>query len=159
MKNHRKETLNSVHFVKLGENRYLIRVSEFYPDNCCDEDEAIVSEEHLDQLLSFKDEEVREQDRDDDNRAGVFLGDECYSGTIGLFQESFISDIETELWLEQVLADMGDKAIRRAKMVYLEGYKNRELARLENVTHEAINKAMRKINERVSKMLKTLIEE
>ena len=86
MKKHRKETLESVHFEKLGENRYLIRVSEFYPDNCCEEDEAIISEEHLDQLLSFIDEEVREQEREDDNRAGVFLGDEGYSGTVGLLQ-------------------------------------------------------------------------
>jgi len=155
MNKHRKETMNSVHFEKLGENRYLIRVSEFYPDNCCEEDETIVTEEHLDWLLTFKDDDIREQDQDDDNRAiGIYLGDDDYSGTIGLLTKTFTNDVETELWLEQVLADLGSLAIRRAKMALLQGYKNREIAREENINHEVINRAMKIIRRRVEDLLK-----
>ncbi len=155
MNKHRKETMNSVHFEKLGENRYLIRVSEFYPDNCCEEDETIVTEEHLDWLLTFKDDDIREQDQDDDNRAiGIYLGDDDYSGTIGLLTKTFTNDVETELWLEQVLADLGSLAIRRAKMALLQGYKNREIAREENINHEVINRAMKIIRQRVEDLLK-----
>lgn len=133
----------------------LLLLSEFYPDNCCEEDETIVTEEHLDWLLTFKDDDIREQDQDDDNRAtGLYLGDDDYSGTIGLLTKTFTNDVETELWLEQILADLGSLAIHRAKMALLQGYKNREIAREENINHEVINRAMKIIRQRVEDMLK-----
>ena len=155
MNKHRKETMNSVHFEKLGENRYLIRVSEFYPDNCCEEDEAIISEEHLDWLLTFKDNEIRASEQDDDNLATeVYYGDDNFMTSLGLIEEAFTDDVETELWLEQVLAPMGEKAIRRAKLFYLDRCTKYAIGKMENVSHNMIGKSLAKIEKRLLKALK-----
>ncbi len=157
MKKHRKETMNSVHFIKLGEDRYLIKVSEFYPNNCCEEEETVVREKDLDMLLTFKDEELRTQEQDADHRAhNIYVYDDNYISELGYFTDSFTDKVEAELFIEQVLEwyGYGTEYIECAKYRFIHKLSIRQTAAMINKPRETTNRIINIVKPLLYKELK-----
>jgi DNA-directed RNA polymerase specialized sigma24 family protein len=133
----------------------LIRISDYYSDNCSEQEMVEVSDEILMALQRFKkdDENLR---KSDERHLAVGLrydNDEYMAATFGLYSESSAESIELRIWLEQVLCDFSQIVARRAMLYFLEGLSARAIAELEGVHHSSVTKSIEKTKKRLLELL------
>ncbi|MBQ8514205.1 MAG: hypothetical protein IJ496_02300 [Ruminococcus sp.] len=127
-------------------NGKLIRISDFYDDNCSEQEMVEVSDEVLMALQRFKkdDENLR---KSDERHLAVGLrydNDEYMAAAFGLYSESSAEGVELRIWLEQALCDFSEVVVRRAMLYFIEGMSARAIAEMEGVHHSSITKSIEK---------------
>lgn len=125
-------------------NLHMIKITEFYKENCSEQETVEVSDEVLALLMEEKRKNGNYKKWEKTHRAvGVYLDSEDYIGALGFTSKSGIDEVETAIWLEQALRRCSDIVIRRAKLKYLQHMTTREIAKLESVNHTSVAESLR----------------
>ena len=123
-----------------------IRVADFYPNNCCDEEYCDVSREVYEQLMNDKKED--HAIRVKDSRYLInYCFDEIQCGEEeSKYTESNSSAILMTLWLRKIFRQNREHLYRRAVMYFVNGYSADVIAMLEGVSRRAVNKSIAIVN-------------
>ena len=130
-----------------------IRVADFYPNNCCNEEYCDVSKAVYEQLMNDKKEDHAVRVKDS-RYIMNYCFDEIQCGEEeSKYTESNSSAILMTLWLRKIFRQNREHLYRRAVMYFVNGYSADVIAMLEGVSRRAVNKSIAIINS-VAKMHK-----
>ena len=122
-----------------------IKLSDFYPNNCSDEEYCEVSRKVYEELMKNKREDnaIRVSDQ---RHIESYCFDEIKCGELeGIYTDSNEKIIDLIILLRNLLAPYGEKYVRRGVMYYINGETPASIAMLENVTRDAVWKSLKRI--------------
>lgn len=70
----------------------------------------------------------------------------------GIREESFEDSVLENIWLEEILCEIGEKSFNRAKLAITKGLSARAIAEMEGVSHSAVSKSLTKVKKVLYKM-------
>lgn len=136
-----------VRFEKIenGENR--VAVSSVYDFNCSEENEVDVSDEVLLWLEAFVREDNNYNRKLRDNPDAVEFDEVKHGEMFGYCEKSFEEQAVEKVWLEDVIKDCGETAIRRARLAINGNLSARAIAEIEGVHHSSVDESLKKIKD------------
>ena len=125
---------------------YIIRISDYYANNCSKQKYAEVSEEVIDYLIFKRREEKRLNERD--YRTFTPFGfDEIETGEMcAVFSESAAEEyfsLELERTLKTAMQAISPSFRRRFYLYYVAGLTLEQVAKIEKVSHTAVLKSLK----------------
>lgn len=135
------------------ENTHLIRIKDYYPDDCSEQEFMEVSDEVLFQLETYKKGERNYHKWVKRHRAGsLHIDDEDFLGYMGKYIESNTDESEIDLFLDQALSICGEIVLRRMKLL-VAGYTKTEIAEIEAVCYTSISASIEKAKKVLAELL------
>lgn len=133
---------NSEKAISVKSGTVRINLSEIYN---CPTQTIEVSEEIYQALEEFRRKDESAKKRIRRNCAG-FCFDEIKTGEMrGVFQNSHEDKISDKLYCENIRQTLGEKTYSRALMHFGYGMTTREIAAVQDISHTAVVKSMRKV--------------
>lgn len=122
-----------------------IRISDFYPDNCCEAEYCDVSRKVYEELINNKKEDHATRVKD-----SRYIMNYCFDEIIcgekeGIYTASSEKELHLIILLRNLLVPYGEHYVRRGVMYFINGYSPATIAMLEKVSCDAIWKSIRKI--------------
>lgn len=140
------------------ENTHLIRIKDYYPEDCSEQEFTLVNDETLAELEQMKRDVVNNKKWEKRHRAGsLYIDDEDFIATLGLYTDSQEDELNFRLWFEQALSKCGTITVKRATLYFIDGLSARAIANMESVHHTSVITSIEKAKNALLKMLmKTL---
>lgn len=134
---------NNVNSAKCEENKNVIRISDYYPDNCSEQEYVEVSKEILDAYKSFEEIDKRLHNWDRNHKKNIFF-DEIYFGEfLEICIESHENAVIGKMAVESLASLCGETVFRRAVKHYLFKDTLKNIAEEENASISAIYKSIK----------------
>lgn len=147
---------NNVNSAKCEENKNVIRISDYYPQSCSEQEYITVSDEVLAYLSNKKREEQKKRQRDYRHLA-LFGLDEVYLAELcGIFcksSEECFFDKQISQKLSQALNEINPTFRRRFYLYHVVGITMEKIGELEGVSHSAISKSIGKTAKQLKEIL------
>lgn len=141
-----------IEFIKNGENKNLVTLATAYDNNCSQQNIIEVDDRVLSEMIKSKNEdnsyERWQRERIDFSEFNEVTIGEVY----GIREESFEDSILENIWLEELLRECGEKSFNRAKLAITKGLSARAIAKMEGVSHSAVDKSLTKVRKILCKM-------
>ena len=154
-----KKENKGIPFIKLENGNNLVKVEDIYGFNNSDEEFVELTDEVLEALNQQKRYEEKYKKWEKRHRANdIFLGTEDFSASLGLYEESFETESDISVLLEEALSAYSKAVLRVAKMYYLCGVSARKIAELENLHHSTVDQYLKYAKKSLCKMLRNFLE-
>ena len=141
---------------KTDKGTYIIKVSDFYKENCGYQDYIEVSEELLDYLIAQRRAEKRMAVKDYRNLVAFNYDDEKMAEMCGKYTESpddiYIRNLENQELLD-ALHQLDEATEKRFWLYYGEKLKLKEIAEIEGVSAAAIYYSLKNALEKLRKIM------
>lgn len=135
---------------KTDKGTYIIRISDYYPNNCSEQKYAEVSEEVIDYLI-FKKREEKNMKEKDYRTLTSFGFDEVETGEMcAVFSVSAAEDyfsLELTRALKMAMQAISPSFRKRFYLYYVVGLTLEQVAKTEKVSHTAVLKSLRSSTE------------
>ena len=141
-----------IEFVKIGENKNLVKLDSVYTNNCSQQDVVEVEDSVLSEMIKSQKEEYNYERWHRDRIDYAEFNEVTIGEVYGIHEESFEDYVLDNMWLEELLGEFGEKSFNRAKLAITKGLSARAIAEMEGVSHSAVNKSLTKIKKILCKM-------
>ena len=141
-----------------GEN--YLELSSVYPNNCSEQKIEVITDEVLEfyeSLYRAWDSERVKNNRHKNKK--IYLGNEDFEGSIGLFICSHDEKVESEVYLDHIKKFFGNRVYERGMMYYMYKYTEQEISEIENVSQMAVSKSIRLFKKSIAKIYNIELED
>ena len=134
---------NNVNSNGSEESKKVIRVSDYYPNNCSEQDYVEVSQEILDAYAEFEEIDDKIGNWDHNHRVNVYFNEEYFGHTWDVCVESPEESVIGKDSVESLVFMCGEIAYRRSIKYFFYKKTLSEIAKEENVSVGAIYKSVK----------------
>ncbi|MCM1059852.1 MAG: hypothetical protein NC452_06125 [Eubacterium sp.] len=136
-------TNNNLNSAKCEENKNIIRLSDYYPNNCSEQEYVEVSDEILEAYKSFDETDKRLHNWDRNHRKKMSF-DEIYLGEVlEINTESHENTVIGKIAVENFAELCGETVFRRSIKYYLFKKTLNDIAEEEQVSISAVYKSIK----------------
>ena len=125
----------------------LIRISDFYPGNRCEDKFMEITESMLRTLELYRKKDKNEKERLEDNTDGYGFDENTRGEIDGIYAPVSSREYEIEQAIRELFAPYGAIILRRAIMYFVKCYTINQIAEVDGVSNEAARKSVRKLEE------------
>ncbi len=123
-----------------------IKLSDFYPDNCGDEEYCEVSRKVYEELMKNKREDHAQRVSNSRHLINCCFDESQCGEQYGIYTDSNTQGIIAALWMKDIMLPRSEELYRRSLLYYVYGLSVDEMAVIEGVTKTAINRSIRTMN-------------
>lgn len=134
---------NNVSSTKCEENKNIIRISDYYPNNCSEQEYVEVSKEILDAYKSFDETDKKLHNWDRNHIKKIFFDETYFGEFLEICTESHEDAVIGKMAVESLVSLCGKTVFRRSIQYYLFKKTLKDIAEEENVSISAIYKSIK----------------
>lgn len=146
---------NNTNSIKSEEKKNIIRLSDYYPNNCSEQEYVEVSNEVLEAYKVFGRENNKQTVSDYRHIAPIGFDENIFGEMFGAYEASIDENVINQLWFEQLLKPYGEIILKRAVLYFIDGLSTREIAEIDDVSHTAVVKSISLVKNIVKKAINT----
>ena len=144
---------NALCSLNIEKSKRIIRLADYYPNNCSEQEYVEVSDEIYEVYKMFQRESNKQTVSDYRHIKLIYFDENILGEMFGAIKASIDKEVIDKIWLEQLFMSCGKNAFRRAIMYFVNGLSTREIAAIEKVSHTAVVKSINQIKNIVKKTI------